>query len=349
MTVGHGARGRCPGGAAAGDRRGAPVRGSEQGHAQVVSREAPLRRVRSRRGVLRPHAREQPGGAAANDRPAHRRAARPRTRPGCRRGDRPTRTPVARSGHPDGRARSCASDDGRTRAEGGWPAPVPAGAGRRHPDAVPSWSVRSRVSPLGLPVDPRVEGRPRRDRPCRPAGWRVPGVARELRRSSVEVRGRFAELIGLSIEPRGLAYDGYDELDTVAVALGLAPRALPPIPEIGHEGLDTFIDGIVNNAYSGPGRSTRPPCANRGRRSAVGRGPLRAARAAPARRVRDRSGARTTSRESMSDSVSFDRAAESYDETRRLTPEASRADRRSPPVRAPWAPAMSRDRRRDRA
>ncbi len=65
-----------------------------------------------------------------------------------------------------------------------------------------------------------------------------------------EVRGRFAELIGLSIEPRGLAYDGYDELDTVAVALGLAPRALPPIPEIGHEGLDTFIDGIVNNAYS---------------------------------------------------------------------------------------------------
>ena len=65
-----------------------------------------------------------------------------------------------------------------------------------------------------------------------------------------EVRRRFAELIGLSIEPRGLAYDGYEELDTVAIALGLAPRTLPPIPEIGHEGLDTFIDGIVNNAYS---------------------------------------------------------------------------------------------------
>ncbi len=30
----------------------------------------------------------------------------------------------------------------------------------------------------------------------------------------------------------------------------LTPRALPPIPEIGHEGLDTFIDSIVNNAYS---------------------------------------------------------------------------------------------------
>jgi len=65
-----------------------------------------------------------------------------------------------------------------------------------------------------------------------------------------EIRGRFAELMGLSIEPRGLAYDGYDELDTVAIALGLTPRALPPIPEIGHEGLDAFIDSIANNAYS---------------------------------------------------------------------------------------------------
>ena len=65
-----------------------------------------------------------------------------------------------------------------------------------------------------------------------------------------EVRGRFAEILGLSMEPPGLAYDGYDELDAVAITLGLAPRALPPIPEIGHEGLDTFIDSIVNNAYS---------------------------------------------------------------------------------------------------
>lgn len=65
-----------------------------------------------------------------------------------------------------------------------------------------------------------------------------------------EVRKRFAELIGFSIEPPGLAYDGYDQLDSVAIALGLAPRPLPPIPETGHEGLDTFIDSIVSNAYS---------------------------------------------------------------------------------------------------
>jgi len=65
-----------------------------------------------------------------------------------------------------------------------------------------------------------------------------------------KVRGRFAEVLGLSLEPRGLAYDGYDALDTAAIELGLTPRALLPIPEIGHEGLDNFIDSIVNNAYS---------------------------------------------------------------------------------------------------
>ena len=65
-----------------------------------------------------------------------------------------------------------------------------------------------------------------------------------------EIRRRFAELVDVSIEPAGLAYDGYDELDAAAIAIGLAPRALPPIPEIGHEGLDTFIDSIANNVYS---------------------------------------------------------------------------------------------------
>ena len=45
-----------------------------------------------------------------------------------------------------------------------------------------------------------------------------------------EVRGRFAELIGLSIEPRGLAYDGYDELDTVAIALGAGTSRPPADP-----------------------------------------------------------------------------------------------------------------------
>jgi SAM-dependent methyltransferase len=86
-------------------------------------------------------------------------------------------------------------------------------------------------------------------RVVRPAGVFLASLASSGGPRS-EVRARFAELLGLSIEPPGLAYDGYEELDTVAITLGLAPRALPPIPEVGHEDLDTFIDSIVNNAYS---------------------------------------------------------------------------------------------------
>ena len=51
----------------------------------------------------------------------------------------------------------------------------------------------------------------------------------------------------------------------------------------------------------------------------------------------------------MSDSVSFDPAAEYYDETRRLTPEASRATVRPLGSRAPLTSALPRDRRRYRA
>jgi hypothetical protein len=57
-------------------------------------------------------------------------------------------------------------------------------------------------------------------------------------------------LTGVSIEPPGLTWDGYDELDAAATALGLVPRALAPIPEIGREGLDAFIDAIAGNRYS---------------------------------------------------------------------------------------------------
>ena len=65
-----------------------------------------------------------------------------------------------------------------------------------------------------------------------------------------EIQERFAELTGVSIEPPGLTWDGYDELDAVATALGLVPRALAPISEIGREGLDAFIDAIADNRYS---------------------------------------------------------------------------------------------------
>ena len=65
-----------------------------------------------------------------------------------------------------------------------------------------------------------------------------------------EIQERFAELTGVSIDPPGLTWDGYDELDAAATALGLVPRPLPPIPETGRESLEAFIDAIAENRYS---------------------------------------------------------------------------------------------------
>ena len=64
------------------------------------------------------------------------------------------------------------------------------------------------------------------------------------------IQDRFAELTGVSIEPPGLRWDGYDELDDAAKALGLLCRDLPSIREMQRDGLNVFVDGIANNAYS---------------------------------------------------------------------------------------------------
>ena len=93
------------------------------------------------------------------------------------------------------------------------------------------------------------------------------------------------------------------------------------------DGLDTFIDGIVGNRYSWTWKIEDTELLGRVavdvRRWAEERfGPLdqRPAGGAPGGLARIRSPDAT-----MSDSVSFDPAAEHYDETRSLTPEASRA------------------------
>jgi SAM-dependent methyltransferase len=65
-----------------------------------------------------------------------------------------------------------------------------------------------------------------------------------------EIQERFAELTGVSIDPPGLTWDGYDQLDETAAVLGLVPRHLPPISEMERDGLNVFIDGIADNAYS---------------------------------------------------------------------------------------------------
>ncbi|MGZ5214064.1 MAG: class I SAM-dependent methyltransferase [Actinomycetota bacterium] len=65
-----------------------------------------------------------------------------------------------------------------------------------------------------------------------------------------EIQERFAELTGVSIDPPGLTWAGYDQLDETATVLGLVRRDLPPISEMERDGLGVFIDGIADNAYS---------------------------------------------------------------------------------------------------
>jgi len=66
----------------------------------------------------------------------------------------------------------------------------------------------------------------------------------------LEIQARFAEVTGVSIEPPGLGWDAYDELDEAAEALGFVSRDLLPIREMQRDGLNVFVDGIANDAYS---------------------------------------------------------------------------------------------------
>jgi SAM-dependent methyltransferase len=65
-----------------------------------------------------------------------------------------------------------------------------------------------------------------------------------------EIQERFAELAGISIEPVGLTWDGYEPLDAAMVALGATPRELPPLVAVDHESLGAFVDAIADNRYS---------------------------------------------------------------------------------------------------
>ena len=65
-----------------------------------------------------------------------------------------------------------------------------------------------------------------------------------------EIQERFAELAGVSIDPVGLDWSGQEGLDEAMAELGAAKRELPPIIETERNGLEEFMDGIANNAYS---------------------------------------------------------------------------------------------------
>lgn len=65
-----------------------------------------------------------------------------------------------------------------------------------------------------------------------------------------EIQERFAELAGVSPEPPGLTWGGYERLDEAMVSLGAIPRELRSITELEHENLEDFLEGIARNRYS---------------------------------------------------------------------------------------------------
>lgn len=94
-----------------------------------------------------------------------------------------------------------------------------------------------------------------------------------------EMQARFAEITGNSTEPAGLAWNGWDELDTEVASLGLQK-----LPDIGftdqdRDDLEHFMQAIEGNRFSWtwavPDAATREAAAAEVRRWAEGRwGPL---------------------------------------------------------------------------
>jgi SAM-dependent methyltransferase len=65
-----------------------------------------------------------------------------------------------------------------------------------------------------------------------------------------EIQRRFGEVAGVSIEPIGLTWAGFDRLDDEMKRLGAVVRVLPPVAEDRVGTLAEFIDGIDEDLYS---------------------------------------------------------------------------------------------------
>jgi ubiquinone/menaquinone biosynthesis C-methylase UbiE len=65
-----------------------------------------------------------------------------------------------------------------------------------------------------------------------------------------EIQERFAEITGVPIEPVGLHWGDYDQLESAMTALGGRVRELPTVHEGGNETLGEFVKGIEENRYS---------------------------------------------------------------------------------------------------
>jgi len=65
-----------------------------------------------------------------------------------------------------------------------------------------------------------------------------------------EIQQRFADLVGISLDPVGLRWGDFELLDRTMEQLGAAPRLLPAVHEGDTEPLDHFLEGIEGNRYS---------------------------------------------------------------------------------------------------
>ncbi len=64
------------------------------------------------------------------------------------------------------------------------------------------------------------------------------------------IQERFGELAGISVDPVGLRWGDFDELDLAMTALGTVPRDLPALADADDAPLSDFLDGIEENRYS---------------------------------------------------------------------------------------------------
>jgi SAM-dependent methyltransferase len=65
-----------------------------------------------------------------------------------------------------------------------------------------------------------------------------------------EIQERFGELAGISVDPVGLRWGDFDELDDAMTGLGTLPRELPALADADDSPLSDFLDGIEENRYS---------------------------------------------------------------------------------------------------
>jgi hypothetical protein len=64
------------------------------------------------------------------------------------------------------------------------------------------------------------------------------------------MQARFSETTGVSAEPIGLTWDGWDALDAAVAALGGAKLPDVTFEAVDRDDLETFMRGIESNRYS---------------------------------------------------------------------------------------------------